>query len=154
MRIAPLPGLCDAVALSGADALPDRHVEPAAPVEIGLDRGDGAEGEQLGTALGDPKEKRASTFYFQIIHPDAINGTHFANGRNQTQNVKAIIADILGHGNEKCMLPGQPEANAGALSKKHSGLLFTAAEIEELNHIAKECGETLWKLSDLKSVEV
>ena len=101
-----------------------------------------------GTALGDPKEKRASTFFFQIIHPDAINGNGFANGRTQPQNVKAIIADILGHGNEKCMLPGQPEANWGQLSKKYGGLLFTAAEIEELNHIAKEAGEPLFNLAD------
>jgi ureidoglycolate dehydrogenase (NAD+) len=107
-----------------------------------------------GTALGDPKEKRASTFYFQVIHPDAINGNGFANGRNQSQNVKAIIADILGHGNEKCMLPGQPEANWGQLSKKYGGLLFTAAEIEELNHLAKETGEPPFNLADLKTATV
>ncbi|HEY1787288.1 MAG TPA: Ldh family oxidoreductase [Verrucomicrobiae bacterium] len=107
-----------------------------------------------GTALGDPNEKRASTFYFQVIHPDAINGNSFANNRTQTQNVKAVIADILGHGNEKAILPGQPEANSGALSKKHGGLLFTQAEIEEFNHLAKECGETPWSLSELKSVQV
>jgi L-2-hydroxycarboxylate dehydrogenase (NAD+) len=107
-----------------------------------------------GTSLGDPKEKRASTFYFQVIHPDAINGNNFANNRTQAQNVKAVIADILGHGNEKCMLPGQPEANSGALSKKYSGLLFTQAEIEEFNHLSKECGETPWNLSDLKSIQV
>ena len=107
-----------------------------------------------GTALGDPKEKRASTFYFQVIHPDAMNANAFALGRNQTQNVKAIIADILGHGNEKCMLPGQPEANSGALSKKYGGLLFTAAEIGELNHLAQECGETPWNVADFKAVTV
>lgn len=107
-----------------------------------------------GTALGDPGEKRASTFFFQVIHPDAINGNCFANNRTQMQNVKAVLADILGHGNEKSILPGQPEANSGALSKKHGGLLFTRAEIEEFNHLAKECGETPWRLSDLKSVEI
>jgi ureidoglycolate dehydrogenase (NAD+) len=107
-----------------------------------------------GTALGDPKEKRASTFFFQVIHPDAIKGNDFALGRTQMQNVKAIIADILGHGNEKCLLPGQPEANWGVLSKKHNGLLFTAAEVGELNHLAKECGETPWNLPDFKNVIV
>lgn len=107
-----------------------------------------------GTALGDPKEKRASTFYFQVIHPDAVNGNGFANGRSQTQNVKAIIEDILGHGNEKAILPGQPEANSGALSKKYGGLLFTRAEIDELNHLAKECGETPWNPSELKTATV
>ncbi|HEV2330115.1 MAG TPA: Ldh family oxidoreductase [Verrucomicrobiae bacterium] len=107
-----------------------------------------------GTALGDPKEKHASTFYFQVIHPDAINGNSFANNRSQTQNVKAVIADILGHGNEKSILPGQPEANSGALSKKYGGLLFTHAEIEEFNHLAKECGEIPWKLADFKTATI
>jgi len=104
-----------------------------------------------GTALGDPNEKRASTFFFQIIHPDAINGNRFAKSRTQAQNVKAVVADILGHGNEKCLLPGQPEANAGALSKKYGGLLFTKAEIEELNHVAKECGAAQWNIAGLKT---
>lgn len=107
-----------------------------------------------GTALGDPKEKRASTFFFQIIHPDAINGNGFANNRTQKQNIKAVLADILGHGNEKCILPGQPEANSGALSRKYGGLLFTKAEIEELNHLAKEVGETPWNLADFKTAQV
>ena len=71
-----------------------------------------------GTALGDPKEKRASTFFFQVIHPEAIYANRFAKGRSQKENVKAIIADILGHGNEKCMLPGQPEASSGVLVQK------------------------------------
>jgi len=70
-----------------------------------------------GTGLGDAKEKRASTFFFQVIHPDAIKGSDYAKGRTQAQNVKAVIADILGHGNEKCLLPGQPEARNGELSK-------------------------------------
>lgn len=107
-----------------------------------------------GTALGDPAEKRASTFFFQVIHPDAINGNGFANNRTQRQNVKAVLADILGHGNEKCILPGQPEANSGALSKKYGGLLFTKAEIEELNHLAAEIGETPWSLAEFKTAQV
>jgi len=76
------------------------------------------------------------------------------NNRTQTQNVKAIIEDILGHGNEKCLLPGQPEANSGKLSQQHGGLLFTKAEIEELNHLAHEVGEAAWNLSEFKSVQV
>src|ERR1039457_3231673 len=107
-----------------------------------------------GTALGDPKEKRASTFFFQVIHPDALKRNDYAKGRTQAQNVKAVIADILGHGNEKCLLPGQPEARNGEFSRKHGGLLFTKAEIEELNHLAKECGEPAWNLADFKSVQV
>jgi L-2-hydroxycarboxylate dehydrogenase (NAD+) len=110
--------------------------------------------EIRGTSRGDATEKRCSTFYFQVIHPEALNGKHFAKGRTQAQNVKAVIADILGHGNEKCLLPGQPEARAGELSKKHGGLLFTKAEIEELNHLAKEVGEPVRNLAEFKSVLV
>jgi L-2-hydroxycarboxylate dehydrogenase (NAD+) len=107
-----------------------------------------------GTSLGDAKEKRASTFFFQVIHPDALKGNDYAKGRTQAQNVKAVIADILGHGNEKCLLPGQPEARNGELSRKHGGLLFTKAEIEELNRLAREVGETPWNLAEFKSVQV
>jgi len=107
-----------------------------------------------GTKLGHEKEKRGSTFFFQVIHPEAMNGNGFVNNRTQTQNVKAIIEDILGHGNEKCLLPGQPEANSGKLSQQHGGLLFTKAEIEELNHLAHEVGEAAWNLSEFKSVQV
>ncbi len=38
-----------------------------------------------------------------------MSGATFAKGRSQAENVKAVIQDILGHGNEKCMLPGQPK---------------------------------------------
>ena len=107
-----------------------------------------------GTSLGDPKEKHGSTFFFQVIHPDAMKGNDYVKGRSQIQNVKAIIEDVLGHGNEKCLLPGQPEARSGELSKKHGGLLFTKAEIEELSHLAKEVGEPVWNIADFKSVQV
>jgi LDH2 family malate/lactate/ureidoglycolate dehydrogenase len=110
--------------------------------------------EIRGTSRGDAAEKHCSTFYFQVIHPEALNGTHFAKGRTQAQNVKAVIEDILGHGNEQCLLPGQPEARAGELSKKHGGLLFTQAEIEEFGHLAGEVGEPAWKLNEFKSVQV
>ena len=73
-----------------------------------------------------------------------MRGNNFVKGRTQMENVKAVIADILGHGNEKCLLPGQPEARAGELSKKHGGLLFTAAEIEEFSHLAAEVNEPPW----------
>jgi len=51
-------------------------------------------------------------------------------------------------------LPGQPEARAGELSKKHGGLLFTRAEIEEFGHLAKEVGEPAWNVTELKSVQI
>ncbi len=83
-------------------------------------------------------EKRTSSFYFQVIHPDAISSGMFAKGRTFAENMKAVIGDILGHGNEGCMLPGQPEAQNAAHTEKAGGLLFTTAEVEALNEIADE----------------
>ena len=67
----------------------------------------------------------------------------FAKGRSQQDNVRAVLQDILGHGNEKCMLPGQPEAEAYKKSEQAGGLLFTAAEVDAFDAIAKEAGMTL-----------
>jgi LDH2 family malate/lactate/ureidoglycolate dehydrogenase len=89
---------------------------------------------------GPADEKHTPAFFFQCIRPDAISGDDFAQKRTQDANVKAVIRDILGHGNEKCLLPGQPEAQAAALSAKYGGLLFTAAEVEALSQIASEAG--------------
>jgi LDH2 family malate/lactate/ureidoglycolate dehydrogenase len=88
-------------------------------------------------AQGPANEKRTPCFFFQCIRPDAISGD-FAVGRTQGQNVKAVIEDILGHGNENAKLPGQIEAEAAALSDRHGGLLFTAAEIDAFGTIAGE----------------
>jgi L-2-hydroxycarboxylate dehydrogenase (NAD+) len=91
---------------------------------------------------GPADEKRTPAFYFQCVRPEAIAG-EFAKGRSQQQNLKAVIQDILGHGNENCMLPGQPEAEAAKKSEQLGGLLFTAAEIDAFDTIAKEGGLTL-----------
>jgi LDH2 family malate/lactate/ureidoglycolate dehydrogenase len=88
------------------------------------------------TGPGD--EKYTPSFFFQCIRPEAISGDNFAQKRTQAQNVKAVLADILGHGNEKAMLPGQPEAMAAAQSDKLGGLLFTPAEIDAFEQIAAE----------------
>ena len=45
-----------------------------------------------------------------MIHPDSLNAGAYAEGRNQITNLKAVLNDILGHGNENCLLPGQLEA--------------------------------------------
>ena len=87
-----------------------------------------------------PGEKQSCAFFFQVIHPEAISGGAFARSRTQAANVKAVLADILGHGNESCMLPGQIEAEAAARTDKAGGLLFSAAEVEALNEIAREAG--------------
>lgn len=99
-------------------------------------------------------EKRAPCFFFQVIHPDAISSGAFAQGRDQAANIKAVIEDILGHGNERCMLPGQIEAEAAKLTDVHGGLLFTEAELGEFAELAEECGLEAWSLEQLASVEV
>ena len=87
-----------------------------------------------------PGEKQTCNFFFQVIHPDAMNGGAFAKGRSQAGNVKAVLADILGHGNEGCILPGQLEAENAGKCDAAGGLLFSTAEVEALNEIAKEAG--------------
>jgi L-2-hydroxycarboxylate dehydrogenase (NAD+) len=98
----------------------------------------------------DDAEKHAPCFYFQVIHPEAMSGGAFAGGISQSENLKAVIADILGHGNENCLLPGQIEAEAARRSEQNGGLLFSEKEIEGFNEVAAECGETAWELETLK----
>jgi len=85
-------------------------------------------------------EKQSCCFFFQVTHPEAISGGAFAAGRSQAENMKAVLADILGHGNETCLLPGQLEADAAKRSDAAGGLLFSTAEVEALNEIAAEAG--------------
>jgi len=99
-------------------------------------------------------EKRTSSFYFQVIHPDAISTGLFSNGRSFSLNVKAVIDDILGHGNENCMLPGQPEAQNAAHTAKAGGLLFSTAEVEALNEIADEVGAKRFDVAALGTYDV
>ena len=103
--------------------------------------------------LSDPDEKRTPCFYFQVIHPESLSGGAFAKGRSQSENVKAVIDDILGHGNEGCLLPGQIEATAAARSEKNGGLLFSTAELDAFDGIAEECGAAKWDRSVFKEAE-
>ena len=102
----------------------------------------------------DDDEKHTPCFFFQVIHPDALSSGLFAKGRNQQTNVKAVIADILGHGNESCLLPGQPEAEFAAKSEKAGGLLFTKAELDAFDELATECGLKPWDRSTMATVPV
>ena len=97
-------------------------------------------------------EKRSCCFYFSVIHPDALSSGLFAKGRSQTENLKAVLTDLFGHGNENCTLPGQPEAKAAAATAAAGGLLFSAAEIGEFNTLARECGLPEWRLADFAQV--
>jgi LDH2 family malate/lactate/ureidoglycolate dehydrogenase len=85
-------------------------------------------------------EKGSCAFYFQVVHPDAIGSGLFAKGRSQTENLKAVLDDVFAHGNETATLPGQIEAKAATHSAEAGGLLFTTAEIDALNEIAREIG--------------
>jgi L-2-hydroxycarboxylate dehydrogenase (NAD+) len=96
-----------------------------------------------------PGEKHTPAFFFQVIHPEALAAGAFAAGRDQSANVRAVLADILGHGNEGCMLPGQPEAEAARRSAANGGLLFTAAEITAFNEVASTCGCPPWNCAEL-----
>jgi L-2-hydroxycarboxylate dehydrogenase (NAD+) len=87
-----------------------------------------------------PGEKKTCTFLFQCTRPDALGCDDFAFSRSQADNIKAVIDDIRGHGNESCLLPGEPEARAATASARHDGLLFTTAEIEALERIARSAG--------------
>jgi L-2-hydroxycarboxylate dehydrogenase (NAD+) len=94
-------------------------------------------------------EKNTPVFYFQVIHPEALSGGAFACGRSQIENLRAVLDDIRGHGNENAMLPGQIEADARKRSDAAGGLLFTAAEVAEFNEIQAELGLPLWDIQSL-----
>ena len=87
--------------------------------------------------IADKEEKTTTVFYFQVIHPEALSGRNFAKGRSQMENLKAVIDDVLGHGNDGAMLPGQIEAKARKASDEAGGLHFTPAEIAEFNELAR-----------------
>lgn len=103
--------------------------------------------------LGEACEKRTPAFFFQVIHPDAVS-SEFACGRTQAENVKAVLKDILGHGNEKCLLPGQMEAEWGQKCEQAGGLLFSEAEVKAFNELAREAGLPEWDVTGLKTVEI
>lgn len=101
----------------------------------------------------EPSEKHTCAFFFQVIHPEAISSGAFAKGRNQQENVKAVIADVLGHGNEKSMLPGQLEAEFATRTAAAGGLLFTKAEVDAFNEVAAECQLPAWDIAKFKVSE-
>ena len=102
---------------------------------------------------GPADEKHTPNFFFQSIRADAMDCGDFAQKRSQNENVKKVLEDVKGHGNEKCIFPGEPEANFAKLSEKHGGLLFTPAEVDAFADIAKEAN-VKFEISDFKKVEV
>jgi L-2-hydroxycarboxylate dehydrogenase (NAD+) len=99
----------------------------------------------------EPEEKHTCSFFFQVIHPDALSSGAFAKGRDQAANVKAVLRDILGHGNERCLLPGQVEADWARRSAEAGGLLFTRSEMEAFNELAAEAGVAKWPISSART---
>ncbi len=104
----------------------------------------------LRSRWADDGEKHAPCFFFQVIHPEALSAGVFAGGRSQADNVKAVIKDILGHGNESCILPGQIEADFAKRCDAAGGLLFSAKEIAAFSELAAECGEKAWNVDDFE----
>lgn len=104
----------------------------------------------LRSRWADDGDKHAPCFFFQVIHPDALSAGAFVGGKSQSANVRDVLADILGHGNEKCLLPGQIEAAAAARSDLNGGLLFSANEIAAFNEVAAECGQPAWNVGGFK----
>jgi LDH2 family malate/lactate/ureidoglycolate dehydrogenase len=92
----------------------------------------------------DDGEKHTPCFFFQVWRPEAMSGGVFAQQRNQAENVRAVIRDILGHGNEACLLPGQPEAQFAQHTQRAGGLLFTTAELDAFDELAREAGRPPW----------
>ncbi|MDB4416896.1 lactate dehydrogenase, partial [bacterium] len=105
-------------------------------------------GGSLPTQRGREGEKTTTCFYFQCIHPDAWNSGQFAGGASQSANVKSVIDDVLGHGNEKCLLPGQMEAQFRKRTDASGGLLFSPAEIAEFKGLGDELGISGWELAN------
>ena len=99
-------------------------------------------------------EKGTCCFFFQVMHPEALSSGLFAQGRTQSANVKAVLADVLGHGNDGAIIPGQIEATFAKHTAAAGGLLFSQAEVEAFNEVARECHQPEWNVATLKSVTV
>lgn len=105
----------------------------------------------LRSRWADDQEKHTPAFFFQVIHPEAMGSGDFAQGRDQSANVKAVLEDILQGGNKDCILPGQIEAKAAKTSDEHGGLLFSKAEVDAFDEIATECGAPAWDRNSLST---
>ena len=98
--------------------------------------------------------KRTPSFFFMALHPEALGGGRFAGGRDWRTNLKAVLDDVLGPGNEAVLLPGQIEANHARRSREAGGLLFTAAELDGFDAVATECELPAWDRASLPRVAV
>jgi L-2-hydroxycarboxylate dehydrogenase (NAD+) len=95
-------------------------------------------------------EKFNPCFFFQAMHPEALSGGAFADGRTQAQNLRAVIGDLLGPGNEGCLLPGQIEHEAALRCEAAGGLIYSEAEIDALRRLARRLGVDLGDVPPLE----
>ena len=70
--------------------------------------------------------------------------------RDKIKVLESRTMDMIRHGNENAMLPGQLEAKARQQSDANGGLLFTAAELAEFNEINRELGRAEWNPETMK----
>lgn len=103
---------------------------------------------------GEKGEKHTPHFFFQCMKPDALACDDFAFDRSQQDNVKAVLDDLLGHGNREngALWPGEIEAKAADASDAANGLIFTEAEIKEFEHVADEA-DFEFKRDQLKKLD-
>jgi L-2-hydroxycarboxylate dehydrogenase (NAD+) len=99
------------------------------------------------------QEKTTPSFFFQVIHPDAMTAGRYAAGRSRDENVAAVLDAVRGPGNEHCLLPGEMEHRAAQRSAEAGGLLFTEAEVGQLQAVAQACGEP-FDVNELATVNV
>lgn len=97
-------------------------------------------------------EKHTTCFQFMAIHPEAVSTGRFSKNATMTENLKRILDDILGPGNEGAILPGQIEAREARRAREAGGLLFTETELTAFDEIAAECDRPAWDRNRLKTV--
>jgi len=95
--------------------------------------------------------KRTPTFFFMAIHPEALSADGYVGDVGWSENLRRIVADIL-EGNEGAILPGAIEAKIARRSLTLGGLLFTEAELDAFDGIARACGESPWDRTRMKRV--
>lgn len=113
-------------------------------------------GGHLPTVRGRPRtgaKKNTTCFQFVVIHPDAMRGGELADRKAVDQNVKEVIGDVLGNGNESCLLPGEIEAKVAARCAAAGGLLFTEVETNAFGDIARGLGME-WVVENFGTVEI
>lgn len=84
--------------------------------------------------------KRTPAFFFLVLRPEALSSHRYGAGPDASANLRAVLADILGPGNESTLLPGQKEAEHAQRSARLNGLLFTATELDAFDRIALDLG--------------